>query len=152
MSDDALQPAAIRHSNVHVYPSAVDWWVALLLMAGPLICAVLTGVLLQQGRPQDAWYCLLAGASTLVVTGLFTVPCRYTILPDSLTIRCGILFTRVPLNQIKSIEPSSSWISGPALSLRRVKISTASRFYLVSPIQRERFIAELETAVRTNRP
>ena len=130
-----------------VYVSAVDWWIAILLMMGPVICVALTGVLLQQGRQSDAMYCLLAGVGTLLVTGIFTIPCRYTILTDSLSIRCGLLFMRIPLDQIKAIELSGSWISGPALSLKRVKISTASRFYLVSPVDRERFIEELSRAV-----
>ena len=32
-----------------VYASAVDWWIAVLLMMGPVICAGLPGVLLQLG-------------------------------------------------------------------------------------------------------
>ena len=148
MTDDAAPGHATTMPRQSVYVSAVDWWIAVLLMLGPLICVGSTGVLLQQGRQQDALACLLAGAGTLLVTGMFTVPCRYTILPDTLSIRCGSLFQRVPLHQIKAIEPSGSWLSGPALSVRRVKISTASRFYLVSPVDRERFIEELTEAVK----
>lgn len=146
--EEAISDFAKSSPRKSVYVSAVDWWIVILLMLGPVICVGMTGVLLQQGRPADALYCLLAGAGTLLVTGLFTVPCRYTILQDSLTIRCGILFMRVPLGQIKAVEPSGSWLSGPALSIRRVKISTASRFYLVSPAERERFIEELTEAVK----
>ena len=91
---------------------------------------------------------MLAGIGTLIVTALFTIPCRYTILTDTLSIRCGVVFMRVPLKQLKSIEMSGSWLSGPALSIRRVKVSTASRFYLVSPVDREKFIEELREAVR----
>ena len=147
MNNDSSLGQKEKAPRKSVYASAVDWWIALMLMMGPVICVGLTGVLLQQGRPQDAMYCLVAGAGTLLVTGLFTVPCRYTILSDTLSVRCGILFMRIPLDQIKAIELSGSWISGPALSLRRVKISTASRFYLVSPVDRERFIEELTQAV-----
>jgi membrane protein YdbS with pleckstrin-like domain len=150
MSDDDDLPAGQKNDmpRKSVYASAVDWWIAVLLMMGPFICVVLTGFLLQQGRQTDAMYCLSAGLGTLLVTGIFTVPCRYTILTDSLSVRCGLLFMRIPLDQIKAIEPSGSWISGPALSLKRVKISTASRFYLVSPVDRERFIDELSRAVK----
>lgn len=137
---------ATTQSRKTVYESAVDWWIAILLLSGPAICVVLTFLMLREGRQSDALICLLAGAGTLVITGLFTVPCRYTLLNDTLAIRCGILLNRVPLDQIKAIEPSSSWLSGPALSLRRVKISTASRFYLVSPKERQRFIDELSLA------
>ena len=148
MSDDAPKRQKTDVPRKSVYASAVDWWIAIVLMMGLVICVALTGILLQQGRHRDAMYCLLAGVGTLLVTGIFTVPCRYTILTDSLSIRCGLLFMRVPLDQIKTIEPSSSWISGPALSLKRVKISTASRFYLVSPVDRDRFIEELTRAVK----
>lgn len=142
-------PKAASSPRKSVYPSAVDWWIAVLVMAGPLIFVAMTAVLLQQGRPTEALRCLLGGAATLLITALFTIPCRYTILSDSLTIRCGILFMRVPLDQIKSIDLSGSWLSGPALSLKRVKISTASRFYLVSPKERERFMEELRDAMRS---
>lgn len=131
-----------------IYHSAVDWWIAAMLIAGPAVCAVLAASLLRQGRQGDAVTCLIAGAITLLVTAVFTVPCRYTILPDSLTIRCGILFYRVSYDHIKSAELSGSWLSGPALSTKRVKVSTASQFHLISPIDRERFIAELTDAMK----
>ncbi|MEO1526012.1 MAG: PH domain-containing protein [Planctomycetota bacterium] len=129
-----------------VYRSKVDLWIACLLVASPLGLMGLTVFMMQQGRDNDSLICLIAAAITLFATALFTVPCRYTILSDSLTIRCGILFYRVPFERIKVIEPSGSWLSAPAMSLRRVKISTASQFYLVSPQDRERFIEELTSA------
>lgn len=147
MSLSATSKQRKEQHRKSIYNSAIDWWIAVLIMIGPVIGVGLTGMLLQQGRQQDALYCLLAGAGTLLVTGIFTVPCRYTILSDTLSIRCGILFMRVPLDKIKTIELSGSWISGPALSLKRVKINTASRTYLVSPVDRERFIEELRQAV-----
>jgi membrane protein YdbS with pleckstrin-like domain len=146
MSENAASKNVTDTQRKSIYVSAVDWWIVLLLLLGPAICVGVTGVLLRQGRPDEALTCLLTGAGTLLVTGMFTVPCRYTILADTLSIRCGVLLMRVPLNQIKAIQPSRSWLSGPALSLRRVKVSTASRFYLVSPTDRERFIAELTEA------
>ncbi|WP_235908699.1 PH domain-containing protein [Roseiconus nitratireducens] len=154
ISDPPHDPPAqeMKRPRKSVYPSAVDWWLLVLLLIGPLILIMMSVLLLGQGRAREAGYCMWASAGTLLVTAMFTVPCRYTILSDSLTIRCGILFNRVPLEQIRAIEPSRSWLSGPALSLRRVKISTASRFYLVSPAERDRFIAELTDAVDRAHP
>lgn len=129
-----------------VYHSAVDLWIACLLVSSPLALMVMTLAMMQQGRNNDSLVCLIAAAVTLVATAAFTVPCRYTILSDSVTIRCGLLFYRVPFDKIKNIELSGSWLSAPAMSLRRVKISTASQFYLVSPRDREKFIEELEAA------
>jgi hypothetical protein len=148
MSQPERVPAPSSSVRQSVYPSKVDWWIAALLLAGPLACAFLTLWLLTRGENREAMTCLLVGAGTLLVTALVTVPCRYTLLPDCLSIRCGLYFTRIPLDHIRAIEPSGSWISGPALSVRRVKISTASRYYLVSPTDRERFINELTAAVQ----
>lgn len=148
MSDTFLVEDSSRRTRQTVYASAVDWWLALLLMAGPVICVALTGVLLSRGQSAEAMQCLLAGGVTLVITAMCTIPCRYTLMPDCLTIRCGVYFVRIPLEQIRAVEPSGSWLSGPALSLRRIKISTASRFYLISPVDRERFIEELNAAIK----
>ncbi len=150
MSPPEGSPLPSPSARRSVYVSRVDWWIAALLLVGPVTCAGLTLWLLTRGENQQAMMCLLVGAGTLLVTALVTVPCRYTLLPDCLSIRCGLYFTRIPLDHIRSIEPSGSWISGPALSVRRVKISTASRYYLVSPADRERFIEELTAAVREN--
>jgi hypothetical protein len=49
--------------------------------------------------------------------------------------------------QITDIAPSRSLWSAPAMSLRRVKVSYRGRFMLVSPRERERFIAELTQQV-----
>ncbi|TWU04637.1 PH domain-containing protein [Stieleria varia] len=136
-----------NHRTNQVYESAVDWWVWPVLLAAPLICLGSAGLLLSQGKTQDAITVLFVGTGSILLTGMFTVPCRYTILSDSLTIRCGILFYRVPFEKIQSVELSGSWLSGPALSLRRVKVSTPSRFHLVSPKDRELFIEHLNSAI-----
>ncbi|MCC9600580.1 PH domain-containing protein [Stieleria sp. JC731] len=140
------QSTATKPKRV-VFPSAVDLWLAFLLMLGPIICAVITGISLWQGKNQEALICLLTGAGILLLIGILVIPCRYTITEDTLSIRCGLLLTRVPLDQIKGVEKSGSWLSAPAMSIRRVKVTTGSRFYLVSPSDRDRFIEELQTAV-----
>jgi len=126
-----------------VYSSAVDLWLLVLLMAGPLVCVGMTIYLMQLGRNQESLQCLWIGAGLLLVTGICTVPCRYTLTDQELRIRCGVYSARVSLDQIRDVARSGSWLSGPALSLRRVKISTPSRFYLVSPVDRDQFIAAL---------
>lgn len=145
--------ADVRHPvsepKTRVFESAIDWWVWPILLVGPVLCLVLAVVLLVQGQNNESVVLLISGLGILFVTGLFTVPCRYTILADSLTIRCGILFYRVPFEKIESVELSGSWISGPALSLKRVKVSTPSKFYLISPLDREVFIKDLETAIQS---
>ena len=93
------------------------------------------------GRPADASIFFLAGAFTLVVTGLFCVPCRYTLLEDAVSIRCGLLCYQIAYSEIRSVEKSYDLRSAPALSIRRVKIHTQQRDYLVSPKDRDEFLA-----------
>ena len=128
-----------------VYDSAIDLWVAALILLSPLASAAIGVYLLIQGQADGAMYLFLVGAGSLILTIAFTHPCRYTILEDSISIRCGILFYQIPFAEIESVESSSSWLSGPALSMRRVKIKTKKRTIIVSPQQRDEFIADLKS-------
>ena len=128
-----------------VYDSAIDLWVAALILLSPLASAVIGVYLLIQGQADGAMYLFLVGAGSLILTIAFTHPCRYTILKESISIRCGILFYQIPLAEIESVEPSSSWLSGPALSTRRVKLKTKKRTILISPRERDIFIADLRS-------
>lgn len=126
-----------------VYDSAIDWWVAIMLLLSPIVASVMGVVFFAQQRPGDASIVFLAGAFTIAVTALFTLPCRYTLLDDTLNVRCGIICYAIPFDTIEKIEFSSSWLSGPALSLKRVRVAAKGRNYLLSPKNREAFIDEL---------
>ena len=119
-----------------------------MVMLTPLLSAALAGYLIFIGQPGDATWMLIVGAVALVVTAAFAVPCRYTILEDALSIRCGILFYQVPLAEIIDVDKSSSWVSGPALSLKRVAVHTRQKRYLISPKGRDEFIRDLRKAVK----
>ena len=144
MSDDATptRPA--------VYRSAIDLWVPVLLLMTPVTATFFAVMLIRQGRAADAMTLFLMGAGLLIVTGMFTLPCRYTILEDTLSIRCGVLFYQIPFADIQRVERSASLRSGPALSVRRVLVETKSRKYLVSPKDRDAFIADLQGAIDAN--
>lgn len=134
-----------------VYESGVDLWVAALMLLSPIGAAVIGTYLLILGQADGAMYLYLIGVAVLLITMAFTYPCRYTILDDCIAIRCGILFYRIPLDEIERIAPSGSWRSAPALSIRRVKIKTKRRTFLVSPRLRKEFIADLESAIESTR-
>ncbi|NND97909.1 MAG: PH domain-containing protein [Pirellulaceae bacterium] len=131
-----------------MYDSAVDAWILALLIFTPALAALIGIYFIVIGQPGESMWLFLCGAITVIVTTALTVPCRYTILDDSLSIRSGLLVFRVDLDQIDSIEPSSSWLSGPALSLRRVRIIASKRRYLISPKSRDEFIRDLRKAVK----
>ncbi len=137
-----------KNHRADVYDSAVDWWILALLLLTPVASAIIGIYLIALGRPGDSTWLFLIGGLTAIVTAAFAVPCRYTILDDALSVRCGLLFYQIPLDKITDVSLSSSWLSGPALSMKRVKVQTNRRSHILSPRFREDFVRELRKAVK----
>ncbi len=138
MTDNPQRPTV-------VYPSAIDRWVVVLLLLSPVTGVVLGGYLFAIGRADGAAVLFATAAITVLVLLACTLPCRYTLLDDIISIRCGIIiFHRVPYDKIESIELSSTLRSGPALSLKRVLIKTSQRSFVLSPEDRQRFIDDVQ--------
>lgn len=134
-----------------VYTSAVDLWLAVLLLIAPVLAAGM-GIFLWIDENQEGAAILLATAiTTLMLTLVLVVPCRYTIEEEDLHIRCGILSYRVPLRTIERVEPSRTLVSGPALSLKRVVVLTRGKNYVLSPRARDAFIEDLSSAADRSR-
>ncbi len=144
---ESTTPTGLNKSHLRepsVYRSAVDWWLAVLLSFPILAAAMIGVVLMANDRPADASSMFLTATATLLVTGVFVVPCRYTFLNDALSIRCGVICYQVSYDSIRDIKRSSTLRSGPAMSLRRVAIQTDRREYIVSPVRREQFMDQLK--------
>jgi hypothetical protein len=132
-----------------IYPSGVDLWIVVMLMLAPITSLVIGGYLLQQGQSGGALTLFLCAAATASLTAAATIPCRYTLHDDALTVRCGLLCYQIPLTEITSISKSATILSGPALSMKRVLITTSKRKHILSPKQRESFIQNLEQTLQT---
>jgi hypothetical protein len=91
---------------------------------------------------------IIAGVLIGSLMAAFAIPCVYTLTDESLKIKCGILEDDVPLTKIRKTEKSSSTCSVPALSLRRVKITLDDGYRLISPRDRDGFIADLTARLR----
>ncbi|WP_246146479.1 PH domain-containing protein [Rubripirellula lacrimiformis] len=128
-----------------VYESAIDRWVVALLLLTPLASLGLGLYAIVIGQPGDAAILFSTGALASLVSVAFALPCRYTVLDDAVSIRCGLICYQVPLADIVSAEPTSTLRSGPALSLRRVAIKTHKRTIIVSPKDRDAFITDILT-------
>ena len=134
-----------------VYPSAVDLWLVVLLLLAPVVAGGIGLYLWLDGNDQDAMILLITAILALVTTLMFVYPCRYTIEEDDLHIRCGIISYRVPLKTIERVEKSRSLVSGPALSLKRVIAVTKLKNYIMSPLDRDGFIADITAASASKR-
>lgn len=145
-----MPTAKIPAASRIVYRSAIDRWLAFLLLF-PIVAAVALGiVLVAMQRHGDATIMFAAAGGICLVTGLFTIPCRYTLLEDAVSIRCGVICYQIPFNSITGVRSGWTLQSGPALSLRRVIVSTSKRQYILSPEDREGFINDLQS--RINHP
>jgi hypothetical protein len=131
-----------------VYESAIDAWIAVMLFLAPLMAVPIGAYLTWIGHAGDGSIMFLVAALTLLATGAFTVPCRYTLLTDTLSIRCGLICYQIPYDKIIRVEKTASLRSGPALSMRRVLVETDKKKHILSPKNRDAFIEDLSRAAK----
>jgi hypothetical protein len=130
------------------FESKRDLWIVLMMRIMPVVVLAVIA---------DAWYLQhhdlrgpIAGAIILIVVEIvffemFLRSTYYVIDGDTLTIRSSFIRWRVPIRDIRSITPTRSAISSPALSLDRLRIDYGRKSILISPEDRERFIAMLRS-------
>lgn len=132
------------------YASAVDAWLAAVLVGVPLLILGV-GVVAFARSPLAGAVQIGLGLLTAGLMAAFSVPCHYTLEERALTIRCGLLKETIALGRIRAAEKSRSLWSAPALSLKRVKIVLDDgRFRLVSPRERDEFITALRQHILSN--
>ena len=127
------------------FPSRIDLWLLLVLAGSALVVLWALGRTLLQG---DATAIAISLVGILVGAGLplwILLDTRYEIADGHLLVRCGPLRRRIALDQIRSVKPSRSMVSSPALSLDRVSIAHGrSGAVLISPKDKAGFIAALQ--------
>lgn len=128
------------------FESKRDLWFVLVLRVMPLVLLLVIG---------DIWYLQhhdlrgpLAGAIILILFEVFLFETMlrstyYRIDGHTLVIRSSIFSWRVPIGEIRSITPTRSAVSSPALSFDRLRIEYGGKAILVSPEDPKRFIEAL---------
>jgi hypothetical protein len=132
----------MRHSE-SIYPSKVDVWLVIVLIAAPLL---VIGFGFYFGD-LAAMILIPVGLLMAVSFAALAIPCRYRLTDTLLIIRCGVLRERIKLQNIRDAVPTGDPLSAPALSLKRVKIVMDKGFRLISPREQERFICELKKKI-----
>jgi len=126
------------------FRSKVDAWLV-AVVAGAALLPLGVGVgLAILGQAKGV--ILLSGWGAVMGLMIYVLswPMRYTLRADHLHIQSGQLQWSIPYASIRGAVPSRNPLSGPAWSLRRVRIDQADgSFILVSPADRESFIAAL---------
>lgn len=132
------------------FRSKVDTWLGVALIGSVALSFTVACVVLLQGMPGGAWLAIAVATTGAVLPLWILVDTQYVIDNRILLVRSGPFRWRIPLNEIRSIEPTRNPLSSPALSLDRLRIVYGkNRACMVSPSDREGFIAEIER--RANR-
>jgi Bacterial PH domain len=128
------------------FESKRDLWLLVIVRLIPFVLLVVIA---------NVWYQVhhdvrgpIAGAFILIVFELFFFESilrstYYLIDAGTLVIRSSVFSWRVPIAEIRSITPTRSALSSPALSLDRLRIEYGGKAIMVSPVDRRRFIESL---------
>ena len=131
------------------FKSKVDAWVAVAIAIGPVaaLAAAIGGSL--SGAPGAAVVGWLMVLGVIALYVLIVWPIAYELHPAELVVRFGRVRTRIAYGDIRGVKPSRSVVAGPSYSTHRLAIDRGGRGMpvLVSPADRDRFLAEL--VVRT---
>lgn len=127
------------------FASRVDAWLAALLLASALL--VLIAVVIGWPRQATPAHAVLLITLLALGAGLplwLLAATGYRVEQDALAIRSGPFRWRIPLQDIRAVEPARSWLSSPALSLDRLRIRHGrAGQVLVSPKDRQAFVQAL---------
>ena len=133
------------------FKSKVDAWFYAVLIGSVI---VVIGAVLPIVQQPSLVNFIFVGSVLLVAAGLplwLLAGTRYLVEDGMLTIRSGPFKWSIRLDEIRSVQPSRSLLSSPALSLDRLKIVYgAGKQVLVSPRDREAFLRAIghETGTR----
>jgi hypothetical protein len=130
------------------FESKRDGWIVFITRVMPFILLVVLAV--TGYSPGHSMRGVIAGFITLVIVELFLVgpmmrATYYAIEGDTLLVRSGPAKWRVPIREIRSITPTRSALSSPALSLDRLRIEYGKKSVMISPEDKQRFIEALRT-------
>ena len=128
-----------------IFPSQRDPWLVALLLGAVALIGVSLVFAWVQGRPAALGVTVVGflGAA-LVLWVLYGTD--YRVHAGELHVRSGPFRWRVPLAQIRAVEPTRSPLSSPALSLNRLRIRYGNgKAVMVSPADREGFFEALRT-------
>ena len=130
------------------FESKRDLWMVLIARLTPVIVLGVLGVIWYQQHGD--WRGPVAGVFLLVFFELFFFEwvfrsTYYLIEGETLLVRSSFITWRIPIREIRSVTPTRSAVSSPALSLDRLRIDYGSKAILISPEPRDRFLAALRS-------
>jgi hypothetical protein len=141
----AYDPAMIT------FKSRVDSWLVVALTVPMITGIAMVPLSVVTGQSALAWIGVISVVGYALLLSLLVFPMSYTI-GDGIAVRAGkLLRIDISWEQLISAELSTSLLSSPALSLRRIRLEFTKPngkrgFVLISPVEREGFLHALVAA------
>ena len=132
--------------TVTTFRTKVDAWlwpIVAFVFVGPF-ASLGAGVWALTARRPDAFVFFLTAVLLLGVLAI-AWPVTYTLADDELVVRFGLARVRVAYAAITAVAPSRNPLSAPAWSLDRLRIDHDGGFLLISPRDRDAFVAALSS-------
>lgn len=131
------------------FRSKVDWWFTAVIAVSAVAALVAFVAVAIDGTRGEA-LALVPLILLCFALPIWLLRSTYYRFEDAqIYVRSGPFVWRVPYAEIRSVKPTRNPLSSPALSLDRLRIEYGKRAILVSPADREGFIAELKRRVPT---
>jgi Bacterial PH domain len=133
-----------------IYQAKKDSWLYGLVWGAVLLtCAA--GVLVYFASDAAVGRELIgSGVAAAAVTLVLTYPLNYELNGTHLVARCGVMRWSVPLGSVEEARPVRSWLSAPAWSSDRLRVSYREGPNLktldIAPEDKLRFMADLVDA------
>lgn len=137
-------PAAERSVS---YRSKVDGWMWLVPIAMLVPVVALAPATLLRRDPPLVFAFVLCALSAGLTLWLFASTV-YVFTGRTLTVRSGPFRWTIDLAAVRSVVPTRSPLSSPALSLDRLEIRYGNKSLMVSPREREAFLRTLRERAR----
>ncbi len=129
----------------NMYRSKVDAWLVCLMAIAVLAALIGCWRVLAMQMPGQ-WIFVVPTMLFAVglPTWLMSTTC-YFFEDATLVVRSGPFRWRLPIREIVKVEPTRNPLSSPALSLDRLRINYGpGKWIMISPLEREAFLADLE--------
>jgi len=133
-------------ADVRWFRSKIDWWLALILVALPVIELGGLAAAVRDGNSEAITSMAVGCGIVAAIYGLLLIPIRYGVSSDRLVIRFGVVKRYIDLATIREVYPTHNPLASPALSLDRLVIRTGDGAFgssLISPAEREEFLSAL---------
>ncbi|HMO81642.1 MAG TPA: PH domain-containing protein [Pyrinomonadaceae bacterium] len=125
--------------------SKVDTWLIVVLIAAFIVSIISTAPAFYQGM----WW---VAVPVILIFGfvIWIFSSTYYVIGErDIVVRSGPFRWRIPIDEIEDIQPTRNPLSSAALSLDRLNITySGGRWMMISPKDKEGFLAELERVRR----